>query len=229
MGGFLLIDKPAGMTSHDVIDRLRRITGIRKIGHAGTLDPFATGLLIVAIERSATKRLGELLKLDKTYEAVAVLGATSDTQDHTGTITEIPDVAAPDENAVRKALADHTGDLLQIPPMYSAKKINGKKLYALARKGEEVPREPVPVTIQALTLDRYLFPELAFTVSCSSGTYIRTLAHDIGHALNTGAYLKELRRTRISGYDIKDAWTLDTLTPDTWEDRLISEDRFFVS
>lgn len=229
MSGFLLIDKPAGMTSHDVIDRLRRITGIRKIGHAGTLDPFATGLLIVAVERSATKRLGELLKLDKTYEAVAVLGATSDTQDLTGKITEIPDVTAPDENAVRKALARHTGKLLQTPPMYSAKKIKGRKLYELARKGEEVAREPVPVTIHGLTLDRYAYPELAFTVSCSSGTYIRTLAHDIGHELGTGAYLKELRRTRISGYDIKDAATLDMLRPDVWQDRLISEDRFFVS
>lgn len=229
MSGFLLIDKPAGMTSHDVIDRLRRITGIRKIGHAGTLDPFATGLLIVAVERNATKRLGELLKLDKTYEAVAVLGATSDTQDRTGTITKIPDIVAPDENAVRKALANHTGDLSQTPPMYSAKKINGKKLYELARKGEEVARKPVPVTIHRLTLDSYLFPKLAFTVSCTSGTYIRTLAHDIGLALNTSAYLEELRRTSISRYDIKDAWVLDTLTPDTWEDRLISEDRFFVS
>ncbi len=229
MSGFLLIDKPAGMTSHDVIDRLRRITGIRKIGHAGTLDPFATGLLIVAVERSATKRLGELLKLDKTYVAVAVLGATSDTQDLTGQITQTPDVIAPDGNTVKEALARYAGQIMQTPPMYSAKKIRGKKLYELARKGEEVARAPVPVTIHGLTLDRYAYPELGFTVSCSSGTYIRTLAHDIGQTLGTGAYLRELRRTRISRYDIKDSVTLDDLTSDPWQDHLISGDDFFVS
>lgn len=229
MSGFLLIDKPAGMTSHDVIDRLRRITGIRKIGHAGTLDPFATGLLIVAVERAATKRLGELLKLDKTYKAVAVLGGTSDTQDLTGQISETEDVTAPDGKTIQETLARHTGDLMQTPPMYSAKKRGGKKLYELARRGEEVTRASVPVTIRELTLDRYSYPELAFTVSCASGTYIRTLAHDIGQALGTGAYLRELRRTRISHYDIEDAVTLDVLTPDNWRDSLISEEVFFVS
>jgi len=220
MPGFLLIDKPAGMTSHGVIARLRRITGVKRIGHAGTLDPFATGLLIVGVEREATRELGGFLKLDKTYEAVARLGAVSDTQDLDGEISPVEGAAMPDEAAVREALERFTGDLLQTPPMYSAKKIKGKKLYELAREGKEVAREPNPITVRSLTLDRYEPPELAFTVECSSGTYVRTLAHDIGRTLGCGAYLTALRRTGIGAFDIADAVRLDALAPENWKDLL---------
>ena len=220
MPGFLLIDKPAGITSHGVIARLRRVTGIQRIGHAGTLDPFATGLLIVGVGREATRELGRFLKLDKTYEAVARLGATSDTQDLDGTITRTAGAALPEEPRVQEALAAFVGEQVQTPPMYSAKKKGGKKLYELARKGEEVAREPVPITVRSLALDRYEPPELAFTVECTSGTYVRTLAHDIGRTLGPGAYLTALRRTRIGPYKIEDAGRLDALTAENWEQHL---------
>ncbi len=233
MDGFLLIDKPEGITSHDVVDRLRRITGIRRIGHAGTLDPFATGLLIVGVGRGATKRLGEIMGKDKTYEAVAILGGTSDTQDRTGTLTKwrSGEVAGdergeepewPTETAVREALARFTGTQLQTPPMYSAKKIGGKKLYELAREGKEVERKPVEITVHALELTGYAPPSLAFRVRCSSGTYVRTLAHDIGGALDTGAYLSSLRRTAIGDFRVENASKLDVLTPQDWQRSLVA-------
>jgi tRNA pseudouridine55 synthase len=221
MDGFILIDKPAGITSHDVVDRLRRITGIRKIGHAGTLDPFATGLLIVGVGREATKRLGEFLGRDKEYVATAVLGAESDTQDLTGTITPVPDAPLPSEAALRDALAKFKGAISQMPPMYSAKKIRGQKLYELAREGKEIAREPVTVTIHELELLSYDPPKLKFRTRCSSGTYIRTLAHDLGDLLECGAYLEELRRTKIGALRVEHSSKLDELTPENWPKKLI--------
>ncbi|MBN1585340.1 tRNA pseudouridine(55) synthase TruB [Candidatus Uhrbacteria bacterium] len=249
--GFLLVDKPAGLTSHDVVDRLRRITGIRKIGHAGTLDPFATGLLVVGIGREATKRLGEMTGKDKTYEAVAVLGAVSDTQDLTGEI--VPTVSAdglgsnqaplPTEKSVREAAASFLGQIEQVPPMYSAKKIRGKRLYELAREGRVVERKPVQVTIHELEITGYepapndraeascesaallpsesrtcekFYPRLSFRTKVSAGTYIRTLAHDLGQKLGCGAYLESLRRTRSGDFDISQAVRLEDLTGEDW-------------
>lgn len=224
MSGFLLIDKPAGMTSHDVVDRLRRVTGIRKIGHAGTLDPFATGLLVVGVGREATKRLGEISGSEKAYDAIARLGGTSDTQDLTGTITATPGAEMPTRAALEAAMARYDGDIMQTPPMYSAKKVGGKKLYELAREGKEIAREPVAVKIAALELTSYEPPELAFTVRCSSGTYIRTLAHDIGATLGGGAYLTALRRTAVGPYRLADAVRLDALTPENWQGFLLQAD-----
>ena len=228
--GFLLIDKPPGLTSHDVVARLRRITGLRKIGHAGTLDPFATGLLVVGIGREATKRLGEMSGKYKTYEAVAVLGASSDTQDLTGKI--VPTLTAdgqpvhlPKETAVREAAAGFLGPIDQIPPMYSAKKINGQKLYDLARAGQVVERKPVQVTIHELEITGYgqVPPRLSFRTTVSAGTYIRTLAHDIGQKLGCGAYLETLRRTKSGEYEIEDAVRLEELTRDNWQNYILGQ------
>jgi len=220
--GFLLIDKPEGITSHDVVDRLRRITGVQRIGHAGTLDPFATGLLVVGVGRGATKRLSEVMGQDKVYEATAVLGATSDTQDKTGKITDnrLQTTDAPSVTEVGEAMVKFVGPLKQVPPMYSAKKIRGEKLYELARRGEEVVRQPVDIVIHELVLLSFEPPKLTFRVRCSSGTYVRTLAHDLGTALGVGAYLSALRRTAIGGFRVEDAATLESLSPENWQERL---------
>ena len=221
MDGFLLIDKPAGITSHDVIDRLRRITGERRIGHAGTLDPFATGLLIVGVGRGATKRLGEFLGQDKEYAGTMVLGARSDTQDGTGIISPEPRAVIPDRAAVEAVMKKFVGPISQTPPMYSAKKVGGRKLYELARAGQEIAREPVTVTIHELELTAYEPPRASFRVRCSSGTYVRTLAHDLGNVLETGAYLETLRRTAIGRHRVDQAAELEDLTPENWRQRLL--------
>jgi tRNA pseudouridine55 synthase len=212
--GFLLINKPSGPTSHDIINRLRRITGIKKIGHAGTLDPFASGLLIVAVGRESTREISKYVKLDKTYIADLHLGAISDTYDRTGTIQlkmkneklyNAPRVKIKD---IEKVLDDFVGHQKQIPPMFSAKKVNGKKLYQLARKGIEIEREPVDIEIYNIKLLNYEWPNLRIEVRVSSGTYIRSLAYDIGEKLACGAYLNELKRTSIGKHDLKDAISL---------------------
>ena len=147
ISGFLLIDKPAGMTSHDVVDQLRNLSGIRKIGHAGTLDPFATGLLILAISRKATRQISQFVKRDKEYVATFVLGATSDTLDKDGKIVRADEVKTFTPEQIKAAMLELTGAIKQIPPMYSALKVKGKKLYELARQGKEIEREPRPVTL----------------------------------------------------------------------------------
>lgn len=207
----LLIDKPVGMTSHDVVDRVRRIFQTRRVGHAGTLDPFATGLLIVGVGK-ATKELSKYVGLDKTYVATARLGATSITDDPEGTMTPTLDVRHPTLPDIERAFDKFRGGYLQTAPMFSAKKVGGKKLYDLARAGRahevELPKKQVAISdLRALD---YHWPELTFEVSCSSGTYIRALARDIGAALGCGAYLTALRRTRIGTYHIEDATLLPT-------------------
>lgn len=224
MAGLLLIDKPAGMTSHDVIDRLRRITGIRTIGHAGTLDPFATGLLVVAVEREATKHLQEYVGLPKEYVADICIGKTSSTFDPEGDVTEGPTVTVTEET-LATAMASLTGDLEQIPPMHAAIKVGGKKLYELAREGKEIERAPRAVTVHEFTLLRaYGNTPLRtpFTITCrvrcSSGTYIRALARDLGIALGTVGYLTALRRTTVGDFSVEHAVKLDDLTPTNWID-----------
>lgn len=226
--GFLLVDKPEGITSHDVVDKLRKITGIKKIGHAGTLDPFATGLLILAIGRDATKKIDRFVKLDKKYEAEAQLGATTDTCDKNGKLTAegLPegrkvnfnkDLA---ENEIKKILFSFIGEIEQTPPMYSAKKVKGKKLYELARQGVEIEREPIRVKIYDMDMLEYQGQTLRFFVHCSSGTYVRILAHDLGQKLGCGGYLKGLRRTAIGEFDLEKSIALEELTKDNWEDQL---------
>ncbi len=206
MDGILLIDKPAGLTSHDVVDRIRKIAGTRAVGHAGTLDPMATGLLIVGIGK-ATKELSRYVGLDKEYEAELTLGATSDTFDAEGVIQKNPDVRRVTREEIERTLERFRGTFEQKAPLFSAKKIQGKKLYDLARAGTatEEMRPVKRVTISALDIMKDDFPKLTVRVRCSSGTYIRSLADDIGRALGVGAYLTNLRRTAVGPYMLKDA------------------------
>lgn len=209
---FILVNKPAGWTSFDVVGFIRK--GMRrthsipkkfKIGHAGTLDPFATGLLIVGIGREATKQLDQFKKLPKTYIATITLGEVSDTYDSTGTITQV-NSEQPSEETLRKALHTFTGTQEQIPPMHSAKKFEGKRLYVLARQGIEVERKTSAVEIYELKLLTYSYPVATIEVRCSAGTYIRTLAYDIGQKLGTGAYCSALERTAIGDYTVTKAY-----------------------
>lgn len=202
--GFLLVDKPVGPTSHDVVDVARRALRTRKVGHAGTLDPFASGLLILAVGRM-TKEISKFVGLDKAYLAKLKLGASSDTMDRTGVIAEQKDCAPVSREAFEAALEKFRGEIDQVPPMYSAKKIGGKKLYELAREGKEVERAPVRVTVHELELISYAWPFAEIRTRVSSGTYIRALADDLGKSLACGAYLEELRRTKIGPHDVKDA------------------------
>ena len=227
MEGFLFIDKPAGPTSHDIVDQIRKLTGIKKVGHAGTLDPFATGLLILALGNT-TKKIQALVGLDKEYEALVQLGATSDTYDRTGRITEgskIKYKVAKED--IEDVLKKFRGKIEQIPPMYSAKKVKGKKLYELARKGIEIVRQPSQITIHKLEIENF-DPELktlTLRVQCSSGTYVRSLAYDIGQELGCGAYLKELRRTSIGPFRIEDAAQLEPLSKDNVAEHLHLTDK----
>ena len=215
--GILLVDKPAGMTSHDVVDRVRRIFNTRRVGHAGTLDPFATGLLILGIGPS-TKKLTALVGLDKTYEATARLGAISDTYDLTGNIVPRPASRVAGPGTLGRATCDEALKSFlegyeQKAPAYSAKKVKGQKLYELARAGQNVEhlRPTKKIDISDIELLDYAWPNVKFRVSCSSGTYIRSLAHDLGEKLGCGAYLTQLRRTRIGNYKIEDAKKLEEL------------------
>ncbi len=223
MDGLLLIDKPPGITSHDVVDRVRRIAKTRRVGHAGTLDPFATGLLIVGINKG-TKALTALVGLDKTYDAVARLGEISTTDDPEGTIEARVGAGSPrpDRDEIESVLNQFRSGYDQTVPAFSAKKVGGKKLYELARKGEVVERPIKHVEISELTILDYTWPDLSFRVSCGSGTYIRALARDIGEALGCGAYLTALRRTRIGKYEIKDAIPLAQLDEAALQKRLIA-------
>ena len=209
--GILLIDKPIGMTSHDVVAIVRKKTGIKRVGHAGTLDPFATGLLIILVGREQTKRQSEFLTMDKTYEAVIRLGATSTTDDCTGEIT----VNSMDKPAypltVKQTLHSFIGTFDQMPPSFSAKKIKGKKAYELARAGIHPDLKPKRITIHSLELLSYVWPLLKINVSVSSGTYIRALARDIGAHLECGAYCEELIRTSIGPFHLKDSAAISEL------------------
>jgi tRNA pseudouridine55 synthase len=211
ISGFLLVDKPPGPTSHDIVDIVRRALKTRRVGHAGTLDPFASGLLILAVGK-ATKEISKFVGLDKTYEAVIRLGATSDTMDRTGKIEPMA-CGVVGEAAVQEILRKFTGQIDQVPPMYSAKKVGGKKLYELAREGKEIERKPVRVTIHEIELLSHDWPYLKIRTRVSSGTYIRALAHDIGAALGCGAYLEELRRMAIGTHRVEDAATADHVDP----------------
>jgi tRNA pseudouridine55 synthase len=198
-----LVDKPEGWTSHDVVARLRAVLGERRIGHAGTLDPFATGLLIVA-ERRATGLLGWLGALPKRYRARARLGVVSDTQDRTGTLRETG-APIPEPETLAAALAGFLGPQLQRPPLYSAVKVRGERAYRAARRGEDVDRPERAVSVYSLELLEVALPEIEFHATVSRGTYLRTLAHDLGAGLGCGAHLVALRRTAIGPFRVEDA------------------------
>lgn len=216
MDGILLIDKPIGISSFGVVARvramLRQATGQKiKIGHTGTLDPAATGLMILVIGK-ATKRAGDFSKLDKTYEAEITLGSVSTTADSEGQITQ-KSTHAPSEPEVQAALDKFVGEIAQVPHAFSAIKVNGQRAYKLARAGKEVKIEPRKIKIYSIKDTNYRYPNLTLTTEVSSGTYIRSLTEDIGKELNTGAYLSALRRTKVGGFNINRAHTLDSLNP----------------
>ncbi|MBU6382860.1 MAG: tRNA pseudouridine(55) synthase TruB [Verrucomicrobia bacterium] len=202
LNGILLVDKAPQSTSFYLVSLLRRLTGIEKIGHAGTLDPFATGVMVMLIGKEMTRRSHEFLSSDKEYRATIQLGLTTETYDLEGAIVERSD-KVPTLAEVELALSAFQGDILQTPPMYSAKKVGGKKLYDLARRGIVIERQPVLVRV-AIELLQYNYPMVDIKVTCSKGTYIRSLAHDLGQGLGCGAHLFELTRTRSGCFRLED-------------------------
>lgn len=231
MEGLILIDKPAGMTSHDVVDAVRKIAGTRRVGHAGTLDPFATGLLILGIGR-ATKSLSNLVGLDKEYLVTARLGASTDTYDVEGTIAPRTVAHIPETKDIELALQNFRGGYRQKAPAFSAKKVQGKRLYELAREGKtdvEALRPEKDVRLDRLKIVEYAWPKLSLDVKGSSGIYIRSLVHDIGEALHVGAYAEILRRTAIGPYSVQDAIPLKDLDRNRLNQGLFTLDNSPVS
>lgn len=207
----LPVDKPEGPTSHDVVARARRALGTRKIGHTGTLDPFASGLLILCVGR-ATRLAEYLTGLPKSYRAEALLGVETDTLDREGrVVAETEGWKSLTREEIDSAAAALVGEIEQIPPQFSAKKIEGEAMHRKARRGETVELPPVPVTIHALQVDEVDLPRVTFTVRCSSGTYVRALARDLGAGLGVGAHLTALHRTAVGGFDVEGAVPLDAL------------------
>jgi len=216
--GVLIIDKPDGMTSHDIVNKVRRLYGTRRVGHTGTLDPMATGVLTVLIGRAA--KAAEYLSCDrKTYLATLRLGLTTDTEDTTGQVLTQTD-SIPDEAAVMAALPRFRGEIMQVPPMYSALKVGGQKLYDMARRGEVIERPARPITIHRLEAKRLTDTDYALTVSCSAGTYIRTLCADIGAALGCGGAMAALRRIEAGGFSLDHAVTPTALEEMNEQERL---------
>ena len=212
--GVLLVDKPTEWTSHDVVNCVRRRFKLRKVGHCGTLDPAATGLLVILLGR-ATKLSEKLMNQDKVYAGTMRLGVETDSQDRDGQVVAthpVDDVTGED---IERVAQRFVGDTMQIPPMVSAVKKGGKPLYKLARKGKTVEREPRPITIHYLTIRKIELPDVQFEVSCGKGTYVRTLCADIGGKLGCGAYLQELRRLRSGSFNVADSYEMDTIK--SWE------------
>jgi len=228
MQGILLVNKPKGWTSFDVVNYVRKFVAAAegkkpkntKVGHTGTLDPQATGLLILLIGKEYTRRAGELSKLDKTYEVTMKLGETSTTADDEGEKIAVS-TTVPTKKAILEALQHFTGEIMQTPPIYSAMKINGQRAYKLAREGKTVEMEARPVTIYKNELASYEYPYVRFISEVSSGTYIRSLVTDLGTLLKTGAYMSDLRRISIGTYQLADACEVANLDATDVESRLL--------
>ena len=221
--GILLVDKPQGITSHDVVSKMRRIFHIKKVGHAGTLDPMATGLLLMLIGK-ATKASQYLMSMDKEYTGTVRLGQITDSQDADGEMIEERPVPELTEDEVKAQMKTFIGDQYQTPPMFSAKKINGQKLYKLARQGKTVPREPRVIHISRFELMNFALPEVSFLVGTSKGAYVRTIAHDLGEKLGCGGHLNELRRTAVGQFRVENSATIEALeamAPSALRKRLI--------
>lgn len=210
--GIILVDKPEGLTSHDVVDIVRRKLGTRRVGHAGTLDPMATGLLIVLVGK-ATKYFNKFLTFDKTYSATMKLGVVTDTGDSSGKVIHTYPVLCK-EDSVMTAVKSFEGEIEQVPPMVSALRYKGKRLYEIAREGKVVERSPRKVTIRKITVERIALPCVDFTIVCSKGTYIRKLAEDIGEKLGCGGCIIKIRRLSIGNCLIENACTIDSLNED---------------
>ncbi|MCX5716669.1 MAG: tRNA pseudouridine(55) synthase TruB [Candidatus Omnitrophica bacterium] len=215
MNGILVVDKPKGITSHDVVDAVRRRFRIKKVGHAGTLDPLATGVLVLLVG-AATKLSGRLMSEDKEYEVVMTLGRRTKTGDADGeVILENGDFSGVTPEKVKTALAKFSGEIYQTPPMTSAIKYQGKKLYELARKGIEIKREPRPVTIKGMDMLEFNPPDVRIRIKCSKGTYVRVLCDDVGLELGCGAYVSNIRRTRSGDFPINEAVEFEKLRTTT--------------
>lgn len=208
--GILLVDKEKGRTAFYLVKVLRKLTGIKKIGHAGILDPFATGVMVMLIGRPYTKIADRFLKDDKEYEATIQLGAATGTYDCDGVVTNTSETV-PTLAAVEEVIAEFQGEIPQVPPMFSAKKVQGKKLYELARRGIEVERKAVPVTLETTLID-YTYPHLKIRVSCSKGTYIRSIAHEMGEKLGAFGHLIALKRLRSGSFHLKDCIDANSLS-----------------
>lgn len=206
-GRVLLLDKPLEWTSFDIVKKIRILTKVSKVGHAGTLDPLATGLLIVCTGKF-TKKINEYMGMEKEYTGSITLGATTPTYDLESAPVNQQDISSLTEVMLHEATKQFTGDIMQVPPSHSAIKRNGQPVYIAARKGEDVVLEPRPIRISAFTIERIELPKVYFKVVCSTGTYIRSLAHDYGKALGVGGYLSGLRRTRIGEFSVDDAYTI---------------------
>jgi tRNA pseudouridine55 synthase len=211
--GLVVVDKPGGMTSHDVVSRVRRLAGTRKVGHAGTLDPMATGVLVLGVNR-ATRLLGHLMLTEKRYDATIRLGVATTTDDAEGEVVSTSSTAALDEATVRSAAAEFVGDLMQVPTAVSAIKVDGKRAYQRVREGEDVELAARPVTVHELAVTEVRDAdgiELDVSVRCTSGTYVRAIARDLGARLGVGGHLTALRRTAVGPYDLAAAHTLGAL------------------
>ena len=221
MTGIVNINKPIGKTSHFAVAVIRRVTGIKKVGHTGTLDQLATGVLPICIGREATKLSDIIMQSKKQYRAVLRLGISTTTQDSEGEVTSQREVTCTEED-IHNVINDFVGDIMQVPPMYSAIKINGQKLYNLARKGVTVEREPRQITIYGIEITKVDLQscEVELVVDCSKGTYIRTLCNDIGEALGCGGYMKSLTRTSCGGFSLDTSITLEEF------ERLWNEGRY---
>jgi len=211
--GFVVVDKPGGITSHDVVSRVRRLAGTRRVGHAGTLDPMATGVLVVAVNR-ATRLLGHLTLTDKRYDATVRLGVSTTTDDAEGAVLESRGTDALTEGAVREALGAFQGEIDQVPSSVSAVKVEGRRAYDRVRAGERVDLPPRRVSIHALEVTGLDLPDIRISVHCSSGTYIRAIARDLGAALGVGGHLTALRRTAVGPFTLEQARTLEELADD---------------
>jgi len=221
--GILLVDKPQGITSHDVVAKMRRVFHMKKVGHAGTLDPMATGMLLILIGK-ATKASQYLMSMDKEYAGRVKFGVVTDSQDADGEITEERPVPELTEAQVLAEMKTFMGDQYQTPPMFSAKKINGQKLYKLARQGITVEREPRVIHISRFDITKFELPEVSFIVGTSKGAYVRTIAHDLGERFGCGGHLNELRRTAVGQFRIEKASTieeLENMSPSTLRKQLI--------
>ncbi len=209
-GLLLVVDKPAGWTSFDVVARVRRLASVRKVGHAGTLDPFATGVLLVLLGKM-TRQQDRLMDGEKEYRLTARLGRTTDSHDITGKLTGTSTLAGVNQKSIEAALEQFRGVIQQVPPMHSALKVNGQRLYKLAHKGKSITREPRQVEVRRLHLVNWQPPGLELEVTCSKGTYIRSLARDLGRVLGCGAFVETLVRTRVGEYRLAEAMSLDEL------------------
>ena len=211
--GLVVVDKAPGMTSHDVVARVRRLAGTRKVGHAGTLDPMATGVLVLGVDR-ATRLLGHLMLTEKAYDATIRLGVATTTDDADGEVVSTSPVDGVTEDDVRRALARFVGDIEQVPTAVSAIKVDGRRAYARVRAGEDVELPARPVTIHELVVHEVALPDVRISVRCSSGTYIRAIARDLGAKLGVGGHLTALRRTAVGSFDLKVARALEDLAED---------------